>query len=103
MLFRIAQEALTNCAKHSNARRIEVGISRQDGTVVMTVSDNGNGFDPGQPDSIQGGLGLLTMQERAAMAGGKLSIISSPGKGAQLRVVLDLAQERGISYPGLSC
>jgi signal transduction histidine kinase len=46
MLFRIAQEGLTNCAKHSKARRVEVGISRQDRTVVMTVSDNGNGFDP---------------------------------------------------------
>ena len=103
MLFRIAQEALTNCAKHSNARRVEVGISRQDGTVVMTVSDNGNGFDTRQPDSSRTGLGLLTMRERAAMAGGRLSIISSPGKGAQLRVVVDLAQERGVTYPGLSC
>ncbi|HYR05556.1 MAG TPA: PAS domain-containing sensor histidine kinase [Gallionella sp.] len=103
MLFRIAQEALMNCAKHSNASRVEVGISRQDGTVVMTVSDNGNGFDPRQPDSIRGGLGLLTMRERAAMAGGRLSIISGPGKGAQLRVVLDVAQERGDSYPSLSC
>jgi len=103
MLFRIAQEALTNCAKHSNARRVEVGISRQDGTVVMIVSDNGNGFNSRQPDSIRDGLGLLTMRERAGMIGGSLSIISSPGKGAQLRVVLDLAHERGVSHPSSSC
>jgi len=103
MLFRIAQEGLTNCAKHSNAKQVEVGISRQDGTVVMTVSDNGNGFDPGQPGFIRGGLGLLTMRERAAMAGGRLSIISSPGKGTQLRVVVDLVQKHGVSYPRISC
>jgi len=102
MLFRIAQEALTNCAKHSNARKVEVCISREGGAVVMTVSDNGNGFDPSQPDSTRSGLGLLTMRERAAMAGGRLSIVSRPEKGARLRVVLDLPQERGVHYSGLS-
>ncbi|MGE5320706.1 MAG: ATP-binding protein [Hyphomicrobiaceae bacterium] len=92
MLFRIAQEALTNCAKHSNASRVEVALAQQARAVVMTVSDNGKGFDARQPGSLRAGLGLLTMRERAAMAGGQLSLISSPGKGAQIRVVVALSR-----------
>jgi signal transduction histidine kinase len=86
MLFRIVQEALTNCAKHSNAGEVEIVIRRQGRSVVLTVSDNGAGFDPGLPGSM--GLGLLTMRERASLAGGKLSIISSPGSGTHIRVVI---------------
>lgn len=67
------------------------------------AGQDGNGFDPRQPSFMRGGLGLLTMRERAAMAGGKLSIISSPGKGTQLRVVVDLVQEHGMVYPRISC
>jgi PAS domain S-box-containing protein len=94
MLFRIAQEALTNCAKHSNAEKVDVGILRQDQTVVMTVSDNGDGFDPQQLGLGKVGLGLLTMRERATMAGGKLSVISTPGKGTQIRVELEIQGDR---------
>ena len=94
MLFRIAQEALTNCAKHSNASRADLVIARQAHAVVMTVSDNGNGFDTKQPGAIRAGLGLLTMRERAALAGGTISIVSSPGKGTHVRVVVSQNHEQ---------
>lgn len=86
MLFRIAQEALTNCAKHSHASRVDMAVCRRERSIVLTVADNGAGFDPELPGSP--GLGLLTMRERAAMIGGRLSIISSPGNPTEVRVVV---------------
>jgi signal transduction histidine kinase len=60
----------------------------------MTVSDDGVGFDAQRlVGSSQAGLGLLTMRERAAMAGGELSVISSPGNGTQIRVVVEPHEE----------
>jgi PAS domain S-box-containing protein len=98
MLFRIAQEALTNCAKHSNARIVEVAIVRQGDTIVMTVSDDGQGFESRLLGARQVGLGLLTMRERAAMAGGRLSVISRPGEGTQIRVVVALGKSRAPAH-----
>ncbi len=88
MLFRIAQEALTNCAKHSQASAVELALFRQERKVVLTVSDDGCGFDPQQLGTRQVGMGLLTMSERAVMAGGVFSIRSSPGKGTCITVEL---------------
>ena len=93
MLFRIAQEALTNCAKHSNASAVEVAISRKARTVVLEVSDDGAGFDPAQLGAHQVGMGLLTMRERAAMMGGRLSVISSPGRGTRIRVEAEIRED----------
>lgn len=93
MLFRVAQEALTNCAKHSNARTVEVSLEQRNGSVVMTIADDGIGFDPLALGTGRVGLGLLTMRERAAMAGGELSIDSAPGKGTRIRVVVDSREE----------
>lgn len=93
MLFRIVQEALTNCAKHSNAATIEVAVSQQDRKVVLTVADDGNGFDPLQLGTHQMGMGLLTMSERAAMMGGKLSIISGTGKGTRIMVTVEIQED----------
>jgi PAS domain S-box-containing protein len=93
MLFRIAQEALTNCAKHSNATAVVVALRRQGRKVVLTVSDDGDGFDPRLLGTRQVGMGLLTMSERAAMSGGTLSIVSAPGKGTQVRVGVKVAAE----------
>jgi PAS domain S-box-containing protein len=95
MLFRVAQEALTNCAKHGNARTVEIAVAQRDDTVVMTVTDDGIGFDPLQLGTGQVGLGLLTMRERAAMAGGELSIASAPGKGTRIRVAIPLPDAAG--------
>lgn len=95
MLFRIAQEALTNCAKHSNATAVVVTLRRRGCKVILTVSDDGDGFDHRLLGTRQVGMGLLTMSERAAMSGGSLSIVSAPGKGTQVRVRVKVPAEAG--------
>lgn len=103
MLFRIAQEALTNCAKHSNATAVEVAVCRKDCTVILAVSDDGSGFDPTRLGAHQVGMGLLTMRERAAMIGGKLSVISRPGKGTRIKVLVELREDaagEALELPG---
>jgi len=88
MLFRIAQEALTNCAKHAQASAVSVELSFGNPHTVLAISDNGPGFDPealGQ-SGHRPGLGLLTMRERVDFAGGKFSLESAPGAGTRIRV-----------------
>jgi PAS domain S-box-containing protein len=88
MLFRIAQEALTNCAKHAHASAVNIELSFGNPQTVLTISDNGTGFDPeaiGQ-SGLRPGLGLLTMRERVEFAGGKFGLESAPGKGTRIRV-----------------
>lgn len=87
-LFRIAQEALTNCAKHAQANTVNIELSFGNPYTVLTISDNGTGFDPkalGQ-SGHRPGLGLLTMRERVEFGGGKFSLESAPGKGTRIRV-----------------
>jgi signal transduction histidine kinase len=88
MLFRIAQEALTNCAKHARASAVEISLSYCNPLTVLTISDNGAGFDPSLlgKSGHRPGLGLLTMRERVAFAGGKFSFESAPGKGTRITV-----------------
>jgi PAS domain S-box-containing protein len=89
-LFRIAQEALTNAAKHAHAKTIKIEFAYADGQTELTISDDGVGFDPkalGQSEH-RPGLGLLTMQERAEFAGGRFSLESAPEKGTRIRVVI---------------
>jgi len=96
MLFRIAQEALTNCAKHAQASAVEVELNVGNSKAVLTISDNGKGFDRmalGQ-SGHKPGLGLLTMRERVELAGGKFSLESAPGQGTRIRVEIQ-ASARG--------
>jgi PAS domain S-box-containing protein len=80
-LYRIAQEALTNVAKHSRAKRVDVILERQADSVLLIVEDDGVGFDPDAEGSAGGGFGLLGMQERAALVGATVEIESTAGKG----------------------
>jgi signal transduction histidine kinase len=82
-LYRIAQEALHNAAKHANARRIEVRLHARDSTITLDVIDDGVGFQP--HGEYPGHLGLRSMRERAATIGGMLHITSSPGAGTRVR------------------
>jgi NarL family two-component system sensor histidine kinase LiaS len=81
-LFRVAQEALTNTARHSRAGSVEVDLVWQGNLVTLTVSDDGRGFDPTEADSK--GLGLQSMQERIAALGGHLEVNSKPGSGTEV-------------------
>lgn len=89
-LFRIAQEALTNVAKHAQAERVLINVSSQNGRVCMTISDDGQGFDTTLPmkPSEQQHWGLLTMIERTEALGGRCQIKSSLGNGTQVVVVV---------------
>jgi signal transduction histidine kinase len=78
-LFRMYQESLTNVARHSNANKVVVNLSIIDDEIRLSITDNGKGFDTSLTSKKT--LGLLGMRERAAMLGGKMDIISEPGKG----------------------
>ncbi|MEX2190272.1 MAG: PAS domain S-box protein [Bacteroidota bacterium] len=87
-LYRIAQEALTNIVKHAEASTIEVQLLGNDQGVRMSIEDDGKGFFPLMPrtPSSEGGMGILSMRERAAAFGGTLTIESAPGKGTTILV-----------------
>lgn len=82
-VFRVAQEALANVARHSDASHVEVILEGDADGVALRVSDDGRGFDPRLP---AGGLGLEGMAERARLVGGRLTIDSAPGAGTQLQL-----------------
>jgi two-component system, NarL family, sensor histidine kinase UhpB len=84
-LYRIAQEALTNVAKHARAGNVEVILERRPDHVVLIVEDDGVGFEAGGGETGQG-FGLLGMQERAALVGASLQIESAPGQGTTILV-----------------
>lgn len=90
-LYRIAQEALTNVVKHSNATRAEVIIGFEVSQILMTVIDNGTGFEmPRSPTDFaaSGHFGLLGIRERADLIGARLDVDSALGKGTRLTVRL---------------
>jgi signal transduction histidine kinase len=84
-VYRIAQEAISNAARHSGARQILVSLTARKRSVALQVSDSGAGFDA---DAPRAGLGLASMRERAALAGGRLTITASPGKGTTVRLTV---------------
>ena len=81
-LIRIVQEALTNVRKHARATAAKVDIRRRDSQVICSVTDDGVGFNPeARPRSDFPRFGLSTMRERAESVGGRLRVVSMPGKG----------------------
>jgi signal transduction histidine kinase len=86
-LYRIAQEALGNAAKHSEAKKVEVRLTRPDRSVYLSISDDGVGCAPGQIGS-SGGLGLINMRERVLQLNGTFEFDSQPGRGATVRVTV---------------
>jgi len=88
-LYRIAQEAINNAIKYAEADTIELILEREQRTLVLTVRDDGKGFDP-TPETLQSGLGLSSMHERAEIEGGSLEIRSRPGKGTTVSVIMPM-------------
>lgn len=87
-LFRIAQEALNNMGKHSDASEGRVALSRQGGTIVLVIEDDGRGFDPDLAVGNSGGLGLNGMDERARLLGGTMHAVSRKTKGARITILI---------------
>ena len=94
VLYRIAQEALNNISKHARASQVDITLVRLPQQVLFTVHDDGAGFDPSQPfDTGEKGLGLVSMRERASLAGGTIDIASLPGAGTTINVRLPLGED----------
>ena len=91
MLYRIAQEALTNAIRHANASQIGILATKHDGRLTVVIEDDGEGFDV--EEAVRGGgLGLVGMRERAKMLGGVLTIESRLGQGTAVYIQVPLNQ-----------
>ena len=90
VLYRVAQESLTNVVKHAHATNVTVSLRTVNGTVQLVVCDDGVGFTPAEPTKLrdEGRFGLIGMQERVALAGGRLILRSAPGDGTTVEAVL---------------
>jgi signal transduction histidine kinase len=92
-VYRLVQEALTNCARHARARTIDVAIRRRDGRLSVTVRDDGVGFEVSK---VRGrGLGLLGIEERVREIGGHMRLTSQPRKGTVLAADIPVESEDG--------
>ncbi len=99
-LFRIVQEALTNVAKHADARSVTVMLARRGSRLALTVEDDGRGFDPTELRRVGGadpGLGLVGIEERTQHLGGELKVQSARGNGTTLVVEIPLSSMEGES------
>jgi signal transduction histidine kinase len=87
VIYRVAQEALTNVARHAHASRVEARIQKLPRAVGLTIQDNGKSFQVARVLDAKKNkrLGLLGMRERVEMVGGSLRIESAPGKGTSIR------------------
>lgn len=90
-LFRIVQEAMTNCAKHSKAKNIVIKLLGRDSDIILTIQDDGIGF-VSSPPSING-FGMIGMEERARSLGGKLVVESDPAEGTRIEAYIPLNME----------
>jgi signal transduction histidine kinase len=101
VLYRVAQEALTNVTKHAHARKVRVGVAVEGRTARLEVADDGVGFDPAwlrRPDGRH--FGLTLMRQRVAMAGGTLRVDARPGHGTTLTVHLPMSAEAPAGRDG---
>ncbi len=92
-LFRICQEILTNVARHAQASKVRVALKAVGGNLLLQVKDNGKGFKAEDMADTKT-LGLLGMQERAAILGGKVEILGEPGSGTTVTVTIPMARSQ---------
>ncbi len=100
-LLRLVQEALTNALRHAQAGQVQVCLAQQDSELILTVMDNGIGFEADRESGIEdkaGHFGLAIMRERAVQVGGQIEIASSSGQGT--RIVLRMPIVSGDARPG---
>jgi len=88
-LFRVAQEALRNIGKHSNAKEVQMLLARHELDLALLIEDRGDGFKMEEAEG-RGGLGLISMEERVRLVNGDFSIRSEPGKGTEIVVHVPL-------------
>ncbi|MGF1473358.1 MAG: histidine kinase [Rubrobacteraceae bacterium] len=96
-VFRVAQEALANVAKHSGARAVDLDLIYTPDTLTLRVSDDGSGFDTSEDPGE--GFGLQSMRERSARLGGRVEVESTPGEGTRITCTVPIegaASEKGV-------
>jgi signal transduction histidine kinase len=93
VLFRVAQEALTNISRHSQVNNADMRLLYEEGQVTLWIEDHGIGFNPSDNFSPPRGWGLAGMQERIDSVDGELNILSSPGKGTIIEVIIPADME----------
>jgi signal transduction histidine kinase len=93
-IYRVVQEALTNCVRHARATAIRVHVRADDDHIEVSVSDDGVGLDP---QRRAGGFGLRGIEERVRELGGSISLASGAGQGATLAIRLPLSEERELA------
>lgn len=91
-VFRIAQEALSNVARHARATSVRVELERSPDELRLVIKDNGIGLTPG---ARRTGIGMASMQERALSEGARLAIVSLPGRGTTIKLTIPLAAGQG--------
>ena len=97
IIYRIFQESLTNIAKHAQAGKVHLAIRQAEGSILLEVEDDGQGFAADRnPDhsSRKKGLGLVALSERAKMLGGSLKIDSQKGRGTRITCAIPLDRQK---------
>ncbi|MFB7087052.1 HAMP domain-containing sensor histidine kinase [Streptomyces sp. NPDC056296] len=89
VLYRVAQESLTNAARHADAQRLEVSLGPADGAVTLTIADDGRGIE-----AACEGAGIRGMRERALLIGAALDITSAPGAGTRIRLTAPVPRKQ---------
>ncbi len=89
-VYRLLQEALTNCARHAHARQVRVAVHGSPAQLVLTIQDDGVGFAVEETRRSGAGLGLIGVEERVRALGGSVEIVSEPRKGTLLRATIPL-------------
>lgn len=87
-LYRVIQESLSNVARHAEATQVDVELTRSQSELIVTITDNGVGFDSEQSGHGSHGLGLIGMKERVALVHGELLVSSAVGKGTRVQVAV---------------
>ena len=90
VIFRLIQEGLNNVTKHARASHAYITLERQEACLRLAIVDNGRGFQLPERMDTSPGLGLVNMQQRVALSGGKISIAPNPGEGTAVTVVWPL-------------
>ena len=98
-LYRIVQEALTNIARHAEAKNVSVVLRHQDSKITAIIEDDGKGFDVGRvmASTNKLKLGLFGMYERASLIGGRLTVESKPGFGTTIFLEIPVGLQEGVA------
>jgi two-component system, NarL family, sensor kinase len=97
LVYRVAQEALTNVARHADASAVSLRLERRAGQLVLCVADRGRGFDMAPvADAPAAGFGLTGMRDRVRLFGGRFSVDSRPGRGTTIQVEVPLRAEAEV-------